>query len=141
MEIVITSLGVIGTSLAALVAMGYKMARMLKNDGVSDVLSKQALDLIEAHKNRADEAIVYSEKLQVRINVVEQERNSLASKVGELTANVNHLTTEVSELTKTCLRLEDENKTLVSALEDQKHLMEVMVKMQDSFLEELRGIR
>lgn len=134
MEIIITGISTLLTLSGVIGALLYKLNRVVKTDTTAD-------QLIEAHSKRADAAYSVVDKLQERLHVCELERNEYAEEVGELRSGINHLNKKIVELTESCQRLEDENKTLAVALEEQKELMTIMVKMQDAFLEELRGLR
>lgn len=114
----------IGVASGVLGALAYKIIRIVKEDRGNDGLHKNAIDLIAHYKD-------LSERVQARLEIVEQERNHFATEVGRLSATVEYMTERITGLEALCKKLEGENQKLLDHSEAQSLVLEQV-------LEELR---
>lgn len=140
-EIINTALAGLGTGTLVIGAMGYKLWRILKADGTSDVLNKNAIELIEVYKNGTMDAEARTTEMRDRLEVSERERNEMSEQFGKLRSDFEHVSAELVKVSAVCVRLELENKILLDALQKQSEMIEMLVGKQDMFLEELRGLK
>jgi len=162
MEIISAALANFGISSLIIGGLGYKLWRVLKADGTSDVLNKSAIELIEVHKSNAVAALAYSSELKTRLSEVEHERNEMSEQFGKIRSDYEHVSAQLVKVSASCFELRQENKeqstklaeqskmiqeqkamiaeqgAMISGLED---MVRVLMKMQDKFLDELRGIK
>lgn len=140
MEIIITALTTTGAALTALGAVSYKLYRMIKRDSAGDGLHQESLEMIDVYKLAWVEERETKERLQNRLEAVEQERNLLSTEVGEMRANVEHLTNKISDLTNTCEALKSENTHLQETIDSYKEVLQAVLSNQNTLLEKINEL-
>jgi predicted nuclease with TOPRIM domain len=141
MELIQFGMAGFGTGTVVIGAMAYKIWRMLKADGTSDVLNKSAIELIEVYKTGTMDAEARTTEMRDRLEVSERERNEMSEQFGKLRSDFEHVSSELVKVSAVCVRLELENKILLDALQKQSEMIELLVDKQDMFLSELRGMK
>ena len=141
MELIQFGMAGFGTGTVIIGAMAYKIWRMLKADGTSDVLNKSAIELIEVYKTGTMDAEARTTEMRDRLEVSERERNEMSEQFGKLRSDFEHVSSELVKVSAVCVRLELENKILLDALQKQSEMIELLVDKQDMFLSELRGLK
>lgn len=141
MELIQFGLAGFGTGSLLIGGLTYKLWRVLKADGTSDVLNKSAIELIEVYKVGAIDAEARTTEMRDRLEVSERERNEMSEQFGKLRSDFEHVSSELVKVSKVCVRLELENKILLDTLSKQTEMIEDLSRAQQLFLDELRGIR
>jgi chromosome segregation ATPase len=93
-------------SVGVVIAYGVSIIRRrVSADAKSLHEDKSYQSMIEAYKKERDETKEERDRMVVRMNTIEAERNEAVGKVGKLTAEVEFLTTQVLELKRLVERL------------------------------------